>query len=90
MRTAKAAYVLYRHWIITSVLPTHLDQPILLILLLRSSRPVRGFIFAILLLFIPFLFCLVDRLGVVLGWRVDGVENLWKRLAALLKARMIG
>lgn len=66
------------------ILPTHLNQPLLLILSLRSPRPIRRLINPLFFLFISFLFCLVHGLRGVFGWRVDRVEDLGVLLAAVI------
>ena len=53
-----------------------LNQTSLLILSLWSASPVRSLIYSLLFLLVSFLFCLVDRLGGVLGWGIDCVEDL--------------
>lgn len=69
-------YDLISHRYASSIFTAGLNQTNLLILRLWLPTPFWCLIFSILLLLISFLLCLVDSLGVVLGGRVDGVEDL--------------
>lgn len=68
------------------VFSARLNQTSLLILSLWSASPVRRLIYALFLLLVSFLFCLVDGLGSVLGWGIYCVEDLMI-LAFIIKER---
>ena len=68
------------------IFPTGLDQTSLLILSFWSTSPVRCLIYSLLFFLVSFLFRLVDGLGGVLGWGIDGVQNL-RLLAAIIREK---
>lgn len=61
-----------------SILSTRLDKALLLILRLRLLRPLGRLILPILLFLIAFLFRLMNSLRIVLGRRVNGIQDLIK------------
>lgn len=53
------------------------DQAHLLILRLAPASPLWRHVNAILFLLVSLLLCLVHRRWLVLGWRIDGVQDQW-------------
>ena len=52
-----------------------LDKPLILVVLLALTTPLRSDVDAVFFLLVTLLFGLVDRGRLVLRWRVDGIED---------------